>query len=242
MCETLKGCVQGCAKVILILINLIAVLAGIALIGVGGFVMAKGKEYLPDVGVSLTPAATCLIILGVLLMLVGGFGCFGACTGRHGLLNVYLALLGIIVILEIAVLIYGFVNKGKVAGTIEEAITIPFNNVNTNGSSADALDLATVDSIQRHATCCGITGPDFWTNVQFKDEVPASCCEDAPSNATLCAKTNAYQDGCLSSTEGLVTKALTLVIVVIVIIVLFQLTCMILAWCSRGEYTEVDHA
>ena len=49
----------------------------------------------------------------------------------------------------------GLVNKGKVAGTIEEAITVPFNNVNVNGSSADALDLATVNSIQEHATCCG---------------------------------------------------------------------------------------
>ena len=84
-----------------------------------------------------------------------------------------------------------------------------------------------------------ITGPDFWTNAQFAGEVPASCCEDAPSNATLCDKTDAYQDGCLSSTEGLVTKALTLVIVVIVIIVLFQLTCMILAWCSRGGKSYV---
>ena len=41
------------------------------------------------------------------MLFVGCFGCFGACTGKHGTLNVYLVLLGIIVLLEIAILIYG---------------------------------------------------------------------------------------------------------------------------------------
>jgi len=240
MCETVKGCVQGCAKVILILINTIALLAGIALMGVGGFTLVKGKEYIPDVGVSLTPAAVCLIILGVLLLLIGCFGCFGAITGRHGLLNVYLILLGIIIILEVAVLIYGLVNKGKVAKNIEAAIKDPFNDVNTLGNEAQEMDRATVDTIQRQATCCGITGPDYWTHADFAGKVPASCCASAAEDDLLCAKADAYETGCLSSSEGLVNKALTVVIVVIIIIVLFQLICMVLAWCSRGEYIQVD--
>ena len=56
---------------------------------------------------SLTPVAVCMIVLGALLLFIGGFGCFGACTGRHGLLNFYLILLLIIIVLEVAVIVYG---------------------------------------------------------------------------------------------------------------------------------------
>ena len=50
MCETLKSCVRGCAKVILVLINTVALVAGIALIVVGSLVETKGEEYFPDIG------------------------------------------------------------------------------------------------------------------------------------------------------------------------------------------------
>jgi len=242
MCETLKACIQGCAKIILILINVIALLAGIAMVGVGIFTMVKGSEYIPDVGVSLTPAAVCLIILGVALLFIGSFGCFGAITGRHALLNVYLILLGIIVILEIAVLIFGFINKGAVEKNIKAAITEPFADVNEAGFDADVADLVQVASVQELATCCGIDGPSYWTNADFNGKVPASCCKDAAEDEQLCAVADAYPDGCLSSSEGLVKKGLTLVIVVIVIVILFQLICMIMAWCSRGEYQVVGDA
>lgn len=240
MCESVRGCIQGFAKVILIIVNTIAHLSGIGLIGLGIFTMLKGKEYLPDVGISLTTPAVCLIILGALLFIISCFGCFGAITGRLSLLNVYLVLLGIIIVLEIAVLIYGFVNKGKVESTIKDAITDPFTNVNEKGTSALSIDRATVDTIQEKAECCGMDGPDFWTNAQFASQVPASCCKDSADDEELCDKDKAYQEGCLNSTEGLVKNALTIIIIVIVVIVLFQLICMAMAWCSRGDYESVD--
>ena len=80
-----------------------------------------------------------------------------------------------------------------------------------------------------------LTGPEFWTNVDFGVlNVPASCCANAEEDATVCLKTDAYQDGCMSSSEDLVKKALTIMIVVIVVIILLQIICMILAWCSKG--------
>ncbi|XP_063682269.1 tetraspanin-3-like [Bolinopsis microptera] len=157
MCESVRGCIQGFAKVILIIINTIALLTGIVLVGMGIFTMAKGKEYLPDVGISLTTPAVFLIILGVLLFFIGCFGCFGAITGRLSLLNVYLILLGIIIVLELGVLIYGFVNKGKVESTIKDAITDPFNDVNEKGPDADAIDRATVDTIRRRLNAAELT-------------------------------------------------------------------------------------
>jgi len=240
MCESVKGCIQGFAKIILILINVIALLAGIALIGVGSYTVVKGSDFLPDVGVSMTPAAVCLIVLGVLLFFIGCFGCFGAVTGKHSLLNIYLILLGIIVILEVAVFIYGLVNRKKVKGKLETAIKESFENVNVNGTTKAAEDYKIVNALQKHAECCGIKGPAFWTPPTFKKgTVPASCCKDAAEDAKTCAIADAYKDGCLDITQNLVGEAMTALIVALVVIVVFQLICMVLAWCSRGDYTEV---
>ena len=43
-------CLQSFSKVILILINTLALIAGIALIVVGGWALAVVKEKLPDLG------------------------------------------------------------------------------------------------------------------------------------------------------------------------------------------------
>lgn len=240
MCDTVKGCIQGFAKVILILINVIALLAGVALVGVGSYTIAKGASFLGDIGVNLTPAAVCLIVLGCLLFFIGCFGCFGAITGKHNLLNIYLILLGIIVILEIAVFIYGLVNKAKVKGVVEVSIKRAFDNVNVNGTAKSVADYKVVNVIQEHATCCGVTGPKYWTNKEFAGAVPASCCKAAKDDAKTCAVKDAYPDGCLSKTQGLVGTAMTALIVALVVIVVFELICMVLAWCSRGDYTEVS--
>ena len=50
MCETIKACIGGCAKCILIIINVFALVAGVGMIGIGSYVMVAGEEYIPDVG------------------------------------------------------------------------------------------------------------------------------------------------------------------------------------------------
>eukprot|EP00116_Pleurobrachia_bachei_P003644 sb/3463906/ len=115
MCECMKSCIHGMAKVILILINTISLLASLALIGFGVFVILRGEEYIPDAGVDVNAIAYALIVLGVILLFVSLFGFFGACTGKHGLLNFYLILLGVVVALLVAALIYGTVDVNAIA-------------------------------------------------------------------------------------------------------------------------------
>lgn len=237
MCETITSCIRGCAKLILILINVISLVAGIAMIGVGIFIMVEGSSYIPDVGVSLTPVAVCMIVLGALLLFIGGFGCFGACTGRHGLLNFYLILLLVIIVLEVAVIVYVFINKGKVGEQVEESITTPFENMNT-GDATDA-EIATVASIQELAECCGTSGPDFWTKADWLGQVPASCCKDAEDDAVLCAKADSYETGCIENSEVMVSNIMAISLYVIIVIVVFEIICGILACCSKGEYQQV---
>lgn len=241
MCETIKACIAGCAKCILIIINVVALVAGIAMVAAGSYVLVAGDEYIPDVGVDTTTSAIALIVLGVLILMIGCFGCFGAITGKHGLLNVYLIGLLVIVIIEAAIIIYGFVNKAEVEETVTNSISGPFEQVNEKGTTANEGDLATVNSIQTLAKCCGIDGPSFYTGTDWiLNKVPASCCADSEEDAEKCDKDDAYEEGCLENTEDMASAALSLMLYILIAIVVLQIVCMILAWCSRGDYTAVD--
>jgi len=221
------------AKVILILINTISLLASLALIAFGVFVILRGEEYIPDAGVDVNAIAYALIVLGVVLLFVSCFGFFGACTGKHGLLNFYLILLGVVVALLVAALIYGFVMKSDVEDTVENYITDAFDTVkNATSANATVDQFVAVNTIQVAVKCCGITGPDYW---DWDGQVPSSCCANfTTTDATaLCDSADAYTSACMSGTEDLIQNALLAVVVLLVVIIIFLVACMIFACCSK---------
>lgn len=221
------------AKVILILINTISLLASLALIGFGVFVILRGEEYIPDAGVDVNAIAYALIVLGVILLFVSLFGFFGACTGKHGLLNFYLILLGVVVALLVAALIYGFVMKSEVEEEVESYITEAFGTVkNATSANATVDQFIAVNTIQVAVKCCGITGPEYW---DWGTEVPSSCCDtyDATDATALCDLSDAYTTACMESTEDLIQNALLATVVLLVVIIIFLVACMIFACCSK---------
>lgn len=234
MCEAMKGCIKGCIKFILILINVIVLLAAIAMIAAGSYVLVEGNDYIPDIGVDVTTLAIAVIVLGVLLLLIGFFGCFGACTGKNSLLNVYMIGLLVIVLVEIAILIYGFVYQGDAADLVEKGLTGPFKAV--NDGTANKGDRAVVDETQEWADCCGIDGPAYWTNVAFGVNVPASCCdEDDLDGAGNCLRAKAYTDGCLGDAEEMASETLLLILYILIAIIILQIICMIFACCAKED-------
>lgn len=240
MCEAIAACIRGCVKVILILINLIALSLALLLVGVGAALLVKGAEFADEFGVSLTPTAIAFIVLGILLLLVATFGCFGACTGRHALLNWYIGMILVVIVLEIIVLIYAYVNKSSINSGVKVYIADSFESVN-NGTATNA-EIATVYSLQTSVKCCGEAGPDSWTNADFNGEVPASCCVSASENATLCAKADAYELGCTEASQAVINSSQMLVYGVIMVVVIFQIICAIMAHLSKSGYEEVSNA
>ena len=48
-----------------------------------------------------------MMVIGGVLFLVGVAGCFGAATGKSGLLNIYFVVLFVVLVLEIIVVVLG---------------------------------------------------------------------------------------------------------------------------------------
>lgn len=51
--------------------------------------------------------------------------------------------------------------------------------------------------------CCGIDGPNYWTEHNAA-AIPHSCCRDDGGQGTTCSKAQAWQDGCLQKSIDLV--------------------------------------
>lgn len=65
--------------------------------------------------------------------------------------------------------------------------------------------------------CCGVDGPNDWTD-QNAAAIPHSCCIEDGGQGTTCSKTQAWQDGCLQKSIDLVkSKSGTLLKIIMAI-------------------------
>ena len=91
---------QIIVKNILLFINFLSLLAGIILIGGGGYFASKSNMDIANLTGGIGTAA---IAIGVLVTIISFLGCFGAANDKGMLLKTYFALLLLLVVLEIGV-------------------------------------------------------------------------------------------------------------------------------------------
>lgn len=229
-----RGCCATMLQCVLSTINLLTLIVGGIVAAIGVFLYIRQSDYFPsleDYNLSLTPVAIAMIVLGVLLLLIGLFGCCGAMTGNRGMLNIYFVFMLIIIVLEILVIIFGFLSKAMVQSESEDAFNAIFNKFN-NGTASD-IELAAVTSLQMNLECCGNTGPDFWTNsTMFSgDKVPGSCCVgyNVETSEALCDLANAFPEGCDQQATGMIDNFMLVLLLVLLVSIVFQFFCMVIA-------------
>jgi len=138
-----------------------------------------------------------LIVLGAIVGLVGLFGCIGACCSVKWMLSVYLIVLVVILLAEIALIIFGALYpekfKSETQPIMQKSLIDQFENDVTfaNGTimfPKDEVSLAWT-SMQFELGCCGAFGPEDYKKVNFTRislyptaTVPVSCCamKDGP--------------------------------------------------------------
>jgi len=209
---------MGCLQTIFCVFNgLIAVLAA-ACVGVGAWALASPDSFLgkmtkvleevPDLGISaadLKAAAIVLVIIGSVIMLIAGIGCFGAAKNSKCLLGLFfIAMVIICVIVIVAVVLVQFNSKDKIETTLQEMLT-----------KYKAGDFEPLNKIQEVLQCCGVKGPG-----DFEGKKPDSCKE--------------YTEGCVAKLEGylndtkgpvFITGIITLVLLVLATLISGYLYC-----------------
>lgn len=213
------GCGMKCLKYLLFVINFIVWICGIAVFGVGIYSRVKSGEWEDLIkNASVADAANLLIASGAIVMVIGFIGCCGAWKQNRPFLIIYIILLLLIFILEIAGGIYAYTKKDKIIDDFKDGFQETINNsygqdTGTNKANKGLTD--SVDWFQKNVECCGSAGPSSWNNTKWYNSrktangtftlVPDSCCKasgcNVGSDGEFSKLANIWNKGCVDQGE-----------------------------------------
>ncbi|XP_056414233.1 tetraspanin-2 isoform X2 [Hyla sarda] len=148
-----------CVKYLLFTFNLIFLLAGSAIIGVGLWLLLGGniKELSDgdeDVYAFFFIGLYVLIGAGALMMLIGFFGCCGAARESQCLLGAFFVCLLVIFAAEITAGVIAFLGKQEAVKGVKKIYTEAYNDfVQKKGENTTLVEVHTL------AKCCGTDDP-----------------------------------------------------------------------------------
>jgi len=191
------GCFR-CLRFLVLSLNLLVLLCGLALAGLGVWLVAEEHFYLGTVDIfQLSLASLSLLGTGLAIIVFAALGCCGALASSRCLLGTFSLLLVALAFaqLSIASLIY--------FKQIDYGVVIEQMTHQTVLEKYQANNTATVlywDHVQKGLHCCGSDGPEDWAQSKYgrtKGEpreigigmaeqevpfsIPASCCKNAGS-------------------------------------------------------------
>ncbi|XP_045176811.2 CD82 antigen-like [Mercenaria mercenaria] len=254
-------CAEYLAKFGLIFFNIIFILSGIAVLGVGIWVVVDNNVVnmqnlveFDSNDKSLFTAACILIGFGSFVLNVSVFGFLAACCASKSKFFIvgYLVFLVIIFIGEFAGGITAAVSKGKIGDNLQGVLSKSFEKYNPGN---ELLPKAW-DYMQTWLQCCGSEGPKDYTNITFTPTtqyVPKTCCilskkdpeHPKPVDGTACqeqalqiqmgnapiGETFVQTQGCYNSLEDKIKSHFGVIIGVAVGIAIIQIFGIVLSIC-----------
>lgn len=144
---------------------------GLIAIGVAVQVVLKQAITYETTAGSLLPVV--IIAVGAFLFLVAFVGCCGACKENYCLMITFAIFLSLIMLVEVAVAIAGYVFRDQVKSEFNKSFQQQMQNYLKDNKTATILD-----KLQKENNCCGASNYTDWENipVMAKDRVPDSCC------------------------------------------------------------------
>jgi len=234
MCDSGSDCCRTTAKVLLIIINLIFFLAGLLMLAFGiALVAAPWKiiSILSKLGTNefdafsqstdgyftelIKACGIFMIILGGVVAIVAFFGFFGACCESKCMLITYAVILIIVVLAEVALIIFGAVFPDKFMNTGKSALYRTLKNdfhsdyIATQGQLQAGNSESGWHVVQMGLECCGVENyTDYmdaskanWTRAKCDGVdcvpaaiVPLSCCKVQDSNNKIAHKLTDFID------------------------------------------------
>jgi len=139
-------------KLFVIVLNIIAALAGLALVAFGIFALYRSELVLYTKSIPVT-----LIISGLIVFLISFVGCFGAEMEDKRVLMVYFGAFLLVVLAQVIVTIYAFSNTDKLDDTLDKAWERSYDH-----------HPKAIRTIEDEFSCCG------YRNL-YDRAVPANC-------------------------------------------------------------------
>lgn len=218
-----------CVKFLLFFFNFIFWLCGLALIVVGILVQVGLHNTLMIRDASASGAPIVIIAIGVVIFFIAFFGCCGAWKENYCMVTTFAILLVLIILVEIAAAIAGYIYRNKISAVVEDSLT----DMITNYKNGTAEFKKSVDKMQEDLLCCGGNSSSDWRDFgPDRNTVPDSCCVVVSPGCGVGAMTDAakvHQKGCHDALEALLKKNILWVIVAALVIAFLQILGIVFA-------------
>lgn len=210
--------------------NFVFFLSGLALIIVGAMVRSDYGDYFTYADSKFATAEIFIIVIGIIVFLIGFFGCCGALKENHCMMCAFAVLLSIIFILEIAAAIVGYQYRRKVEKVANSGLERAVANYNKQKGAKQLLDWA-----QSTLKCCGKSGPEDYDfkvgNITRSICGPAGNGVDSCHMGKDCIKGLLYHAGCKKIVVAFVKKNMYVLGGVAVGVAFIQVVGVVLACC-----------
>lgn len=169
------GCGAGCAKIILIIVNIIFLLTGLAVLGVGIWMLVdqdvlKLVDFIvPNESGLFHAAAILLIALGAFVVIVSILGFVGACIEHRKVLTAYIVLVVIVFAGQVACGIVAIIYKDEIRQNVDRSLIDSIQEVTNwvsddddryyhdGGDKCEATSHGAIwDYVQVKFNCCGV--------------------------------------------------------------------------------------
>merc|ERR1712198_56528 len=252
-----------CMKYLLFLFNFVFFVCGAVILGVG--IWVRVDPTIADfVGLTIEKgsyeaATILLIVVGASILLVGFLGCCGACQESTCMLNLFAALMVIIVLLQIVAAILAVVFQSEVENELKDHLAQEMRE-KVKEDSADPFT-QTVNRLQMEFKCCGtVNYLDYGEESTIYNEttkyVPKSCCTkatgdygnptlsdedwEACSNAARSGGDTVKKEGCYDALVDWLKAHAVIVIGVGFGLAVIEILGIVFACCVRGKIAEGD--
>ncbi|KAJ2952532.1 hypothetical protein O0L34_g6850 [Tuta absoluta] len=242
----MEGCGMNCIKYLLVLFNGLFMIFGIVIIATACVDMGMIKGFAGmEEGVTGHETDAVLIAIGVLIIVVAAFGCFGAWKESPKLLYIFAGCLIVIILLELSVGIAAAALRPQIEGTMKTQLRASFIK-NKSTRDEDSTSREFWDRIQSTLECCGVTGPDNYANSEPRINPSVSCCppqttESSPDiyRATCISEQKFFKEGCEDRVLSTVHSAGLTVIVCGILFCFLEAAGIVLAlWLAHAIKNE----
>lgn len=166
----------GCLQTVFCVFNAIIAILAAGCVGVGSWALADKDGFLSEFNkmieelktdafsaADIQGAAILIVIIGSVILLVAGIGCCGAWKESKCLLGVFFISMILVCALVVAVVVLLYAYPGKLRAGFKEV----FDKYIKNGDEASK---EVVESFEKTFECCGVNGPDDYTNGRPKPD------------------------------------------------------------------------
>ena len=140
MATSNPGCGTSFTKYIILFFNFLFCVSGLALIVLGTFINLEYGTYLSFADNRFARAEYFIIAVGVIVFVVGVFGCCGVARSDRRLIKTFTVMLSIAVVLEIGAGIMGYTYRNQVKGVAKKALKRGVHNYSSNTGAKHLMD------------------------------------------------------------------------------------------------------